>query len=162
MLTKQKITPYLWFDDQGEDAANFYVGIFKDSRIINVSRYGEAGKEVHRKKPGTAMIVAFELEGQPFTALNGGPQFKFTEAISFQISCESQAEVDYYWDRLSDGGDPKAQQCAWLKDKFGLSWQVVPTALPRLLSDPDRAKAGRVMNAMLKMKKIDIAALENA
>jgi predicted 3-demethylubiquinone-9 3-methyltransferase (glyoxalase superfamily) len=162
MLTKQKITPYLWFDDQGEDAANFYVGIFKDSRIINVSRYGEAGKEVHRKKPGTAMIVAFELEGQPFTALNGGPQFKFTEAISFQISCESQAEVDYYWDRLSDGGDPKAQQCAWLKDKFGLSWQVVPTALSRLLSDPDRAKAGRVMNAMLKMKKIDIAALENA
>jgi predicted 3-demethylubiquinone-9 3-methyltransferase (glyoxalase superfamily) len=162
MLSKQKITPYLWFDDQGEDAANFYVGIFKDSRILNVSRYGEAGKEVHRKKPGTAMIVAFELEGQPFTALNGGPQFKFTEAISFQISCESQAEVDYYWDRLSEGGDPKAQQCAWLKDKFGLSWQVVPTALSRLLSDPDRAKAGRVMNAMLKMKKIDIAALKNA
>jgi predicted 3-demethylubiquinone-9 3-methyltransferase (glyoxalase superfamily) len=162
MLDKQKITPCLWFDDQGEDAANFYVSIFKDARITNVSRYGEAGKEVHGKKPGTAMTVAFELEGQPFTALNGGPQFKFSAAISFQISCESQAEVDHYWDELSEGGDPNAQQCAWLKDKFGLSWQVVPTALPRLLSDPDRAKAGRVMNAMLKMKKIDIAALENA
>jgi predicted 3-demethylubiquinone-9 3-methyltransferase (glyoxalase superfamily) len=162
MLNKQKITPCLWFDDQGEEAANFYVSIFNDSRITNVSRYGEAGKEVHGKKPGTAMTVAFELEGQPFTALNGGPQFKFTAAISFQISCESQAEVDHYWDKLSEGGDPNAQQCAWLKDKFGVSWQVVPTALPRLLSDPDRAKAGRVMNAMLKMKKIDIAALENA
>jgi len=162
MLNKQKIVPCLWFDDQGEDAANFYVGIFKDSRIKNVSRYGEAGKEVHGKKPGTAMTVAFELEGQPFTALNGGPQFKFNQAISFQISCESQAEVDHYWDKLSEGGDPNAQQCAWLKDKFGLSWQVVPTALPRLLSDPDRAKAGRVMNAMLKMKKIDIAELEKA
>jgi predicted 3-demethylubiquinone-9 3-methyltransferase (glyoxalase superfamily) len=162
MLNKQKITPCLWFDDEAEDAANFYVAIFKDSRITNVSRYGEAGKEVHGKKPGTAMTVAFELEGQPFTALNGGPQFKFNQAISFQISCESQAEVDHYWDRLSEGGDPNAQQCAWLKDKFGLSWQVVPTALPRLLSDPDRAKAGRVMNAMLKMKKIDIAELENA
>ena len=162
MLNKQKIIPCLWFDDQGEDAANFYVSIFKDARITNVSRYGEAGKEVHGRKPGTAMTVAFELEGQPFTALNGGPQFKFSEAISFQISCESQAEVDHYWDKLSEGGDPKAQQCGWLKDKFGLSWQVVPTALPRLLSDPDRAKAGRAMNAMLKMKKIDIAALENA
>ncbi|HEV7570364.1 MAG TPA: VOC family protein [Thermoanaerobaculia bacterium] len=162
MLNKQKITPCLWFDDQGEDAANFFVAIFKDSRITNVSRYGEAGKEVHGKKPGTAMTVAFELEGQPFTALNGGPQFKFNQAISFQISCESQAEVDHYWDKLSEGGDPNAQQCAWLKDKFGLSWQVVPTALSRLLSDPDRAKAGRVMNAMLKMKKIDIAELENA
>jgi len=162
MLNKQKITPCLWFDDQAEDAANFWVSIFKDSRITNVSRYGEAGKEVHGKKPGTAMTVAFELEGQPFTALNGGPQFKFSAAISFQISCESQAEVDHYWDKLSEGGDPNAQQCAWLKDKFGVSWQVVPTALPRLLSDPDRAKAGRVMNAMLKMKKIDIAELENA
>jgi predicted 3-demethylubiquinone-9 3-methyltransferase (glyoxalase superfamily) len=162
MLNKQKITPCLWFDDEGEDAANFYVAIFKDSRITHVSRYGEAGKEVHGKKPGTAMTVAFELEGQPFTALNGGPQFKFNQAISFQISCESQAEVDHYWDNLSEGGDPNAQQCAWLKDKFGLSWQVVPTALSRLLSDPDRAKAGRVMNAMLKMKKIDIAELENA
>jgi predicted 3-demethylubiquinone-9 3-methyltransferase (glyoxalase superfamily) len=162
MLNKQKITPCLWFDDQGEDAANFYVSIFNDSCITNVSRYGEAGKEVHGKEPGTAMTVAFELEGQPFTALNGGPQFKFTAAISFQISCETQAEVDHYWDKLSEGGDPNAQQCAWLKDKFGVSWQVVPTALSRLLSDPDRAKAGRVMNAMLKMKKIDIAALENA
>jgi predicted 3-demethylubiquinone-9 3-methyltransferase (glyoxalase superfamily) len=162
MLNKQKITPCLWFDDEAEDAANFYVAIFKDSRITNVSRYGEAGKEVHGKKPGTAMTVAFELEGQPFTALNGGPQFKFNQSISFQISCESQAEVDHYWDKLSEGGDPNAQQCAWLKDKFGLSWQVVPTALSRLLSDPDRAKAGRVMNAMLKMKKIDIAELENA
>jgi predicted 3-demethylubiquinone-9 3-methyltransferase (glyoxalase superfamily) len=162
MLDKQKITPCLWFDDEGEDAANFYVSIFKNSRITNVSRYGEAGKEVHGKKPGTAMTVAFELEGQPFTALNGGPLFKFNAAISFQVSCESQAEVDYYWDKLSEGGDPNAQQCAWLKDKFGLSWQVVPTALPRLLSDPDRAKAGRVMNAMLKMKKINLATLENA
>ena len=162
MLNKRKITPCLWFDDQGEDAANFYVGIFKDSRIGTISRYGEAGKEVHGRPPGSVMTVAFELEGQPFTALNGGPQFKFSEAISFQINCETQAEVDHYWDKLSEGGDPKAQACGWLKDKFGLSWQVVPTALPRLFSDPDRAKAGRVMNAMLKMKKIDIATLENA
>jgi predicted 3-demethylubiquinone-9 3-methyltransferase (glyoxalase superfamily) len=162
MPNKQKITPCLWFDTAGEDAANFYVSIFKDSRITNVSRYGEAGKEVHKREPGSAMTVAFELEGQPFTALNAGPQFKFSEAISFQISCESQAEVDHYWDKLSEGGDPNAQRCGWLKDKFGVSWQVVPTVLPRLLSDPDRAKAGRAMNAMLKMKKIDIAALENA
>jgi predicted 3-demethylubiquinone-9 3-methyltransferase (glyoxalase superfamily) len=162
MLNKQKITPCLWFDTAGEDAANFYVSIFKDSRIVNVSRYGEAGKEVHKREPGSAMTVAFELEGQPFTVLNAGPQFKFSEAISFQISCQSQAEVDHYWDNLSEGGDPNAQQCGWLKDKFGVSWQVVPTALPRLLSDPDRAKAGRAMNAMLKMKKIDISALENA
>jgi predicted 3-demethylubiquinone-9 3-methyltransferase (glyoxalase superfamily) len=162
MRNKQKITSCLWFDDQGEDAANFWVSIFKDSRITNISRYGEAGKEIHGRAPGCVMTVAFELEGQPFTALNAGPHFKFSEAISFQISCESQAEVDYYWDKLSEDGDPNAQQCGWLKDKFGLSWQVVPTALPRVLSDLDRAKAGRAMNALLKMKKIDIAALENA
>jgi predicted 3-demethylubiquinone-9 3-methyltransferase (glyoxalase superfamily) len=162
MIGKQKIVPCLWFDHQAEDAATFYVGIFKESRITAVSRYGEAGKEVHGQQAGSVMTVAFELEGQSFTALNGGPLFHFTEAISFQISCESQAEIDHYWDKLTAGADETAQQCGWLKDKFGLSWQVVPSVLPKLLSDPDREKAGRVMKAMLKMKKMEIAELEGA
>jgi predicted 3-demethylubiquinone-9 3-methyltransferase (glyoxalase superfamily) len=127
-----------------------------------VSRYGEAGKEIHGKEPGSAMMVAFELDGQPFTALNGGPQFTFNEAVSFQISCETQAEVDHYWEKLSEGGDEKAQQCGWLKDRFGVSWQVVPTALGRLLSGADTAQANRVTTAMFQMKKMDIAALERA
>ena len=157
-----KITPCLWFDHQGEEAATFYVGVFANSRITKVTRYGEAGREVHGKPPGSVMTVEFELDGQPFTALNGGPVFTFNEAISFQVSCANQDEVDHYWDKLSAGGDAGAQQCGWLKDRFGVSWQVVPTALTEMLSDPDPAKAQRAMAAMLKMKKIDIAALRRA
>jgi predicted 3-demethylubiquinone-9 3-methyltransferase (glyoxalase superfamily) len=161
-MTQPRITPFLWFADQAEEAAVFYTTVFAASRIVSVSRYGEAGQEVHGRPPGSAMTVAFELEGQPFVALNGGPLFAFTEAISFQVSCATQAEVDHFWDALSAGGDASAQQCGWLKDRFGLSWQVVPTALGTLLADPDPEKASRVMEAMLAMKKIDIAALERA
>ena len=162
MARIQKIIPFLWFDDQAEAAARFYTSIFKNSKLGRVSRYGEAGQEAHHRPPGSVMVVEFELEGQRFAALNGGPVFKFTEAISFEISCDTQEEVDYYWEKLTAGGDPKAQQCGWLKDKFGLSWQVVPAALGELMSDPDRAKAGRTMQAMLKMKKLDLAELERA
>ena len=162
MRISSKIAPCLWFDNQAEDAARFYTGIFKDSKIVAVSRYGEAGQEVHGQKPGTVMTVAFELEGQSFTALNGGPVFKFNEAISLQITCESQEEVDHYWNKLSAGGDEKAQQCGWLKDRFGVSWQVVPRALIEMLLDTDAAKSQRVMTAMLKMKKFDIAELKRA
>jgi predicted 3-demethylubiquinone-9 3-methyltransferase (glyoxalase superfamily) len=162
MPTIQTITPCLWFDSQAEEAATFYVSVFKRSRISRVARYGEEGQEVHGRKPGTAMTVAFELDGKPFTALNGGPLFHFTEAISFQVMCETQEEIDRYWDKLSSGGDEKAQQCGWLKDKYGLSWQIVPLVLPDLLGDGDPAKAGRVMKVMLKMKKLDIATLKAA
>lgn len=151
-----KITPYLWFDNQAEEAANFYATIFKNSRIKDVQRYGEAGPG----PKGTAMSVTFALEGQEFIALNGGPQFKFTEAISFYTSCANQEEVDELWDKLSEGGE--AGQCGWLKDKYGLSWQVIPTALTDLLSDPDPDKSHRVMKAMLAMKKIDIQGLKDA
>jgi predicted 3-demethylubiquinone-9 3-methyltransferase (glyoxalase superfamily) len=161
-MTAQAITPCLWFDSQAEEAARFYTGIFKNSRIGTITRYGEAGREVHGGTPGTVMTVEFELNGQPFTALNGGPHFKFNEAISFQIMCRTQEEVDHYWNKLSEGGDPKAQQCGWLKDKYGLSWQVVPTVLVEMMSHPDREKSGRAMEAMLKMKKLDIAALKRA
>jgi predicted 3-demethylubiquinone-9 3-methyltransferase (glyoxalase superfamily) len=157
-----KISPCLWFDHQAEDAARFYTAIFKGSKIVAISRYGEAGKEVHGRPPGSVMTVAFELNGQSFTALNGGPVFKFNEAISFQIECASQEEVDYYWARLSEGGDPDAQQCGWLKDKFGVSWQVVPKILPELLTDPDTAKSQRAFQAMLQMKKLDIGVLQRA
>jgi predicted 3-demethylubiquinone-9 3-methyltransferase (glyoxalase superfamily) len=162
MTAPQAITPCLWFDSQAEEAARFYTGIFKNSRMGKVSRYTEAGREVHGRPAGSVMTVEFELNGQPFTALNGGPHFKFNEAVSFQIMCRTQEEVDHYWNQLSQGGDPKAQQCGWLKDKYGLSWQVVPTALPELMSNPDRAVAGRVMEALLRMKKLDIAALRQA
>jgi|SRR5215203_4685869 len=162
MPAAQGIIPCLWFDNQAEEAARFYTGIFKSSRIITISRYGEAGQEVHGKPAGSVMTVEFELNGQPFTALNGGPDFKFNEAVSFQIMCRDQEEVDHYWNRLSQGGDPAAQQCGWLKDKYGLSWQVVPAALLEMMTDPDREKSGRAMEAMLKMKKIDIAAMEQA
>jgi predicted 3-demethylubiquinone-9 3-methyltransferase (glyoxalase superfamily) len=161
-MTAQAITPCLWFDTQAEEAARFYTGIFKNSRIGTITRYGEAGREVHGRPAGTVMTVEFELNGQPFTALNGGPHFKFNEAISFQIMCRTQEEVDHYWNKLSEGGDPKAQQCGWLKDKYGLSWQVVPTVLVEMMSHPDREKSGRAMEAMLKMKKLDIAALKRA
>ena len=158
----QKISPFLWFDNNAEEAMNFYVSIFKNSKILNVSRYGEEGAKVSGRPKGSVMTATFELNGQTFTALNGGPAFKFTEAISFSVSCESQDEVDHYWTRLSEGGDEKAQQCGWLKDKFGLSWQIVPAALPRLLGDKDPKKSQRVMQAMLQMKKIVIADLQRA
>ncbi|MBI1833516.1 MAG: VOC family protein [Candidatus Andersenbacteria bacterium] len=156
----QKITPHLWFDNQAEEAATFYTSIFKNSKIGETSRYGEEGKEVHGQKPGTVMTISFEIEGQKFLALNGGPVFKFTEAISFMVSCDTQEEIDYYWGKLS--AVPESEQCGWLKDKFGLSWQITPKVLGDLLSDKDKAKAGRVMNAMLKMKKIDIEGLKKA
>jgi predicted 3-demethylubiquinone-9 3-methyltransferase (glyoxalase superfamily) len=162
MPNVQKITPCLWFDDQAEQAAQFYCSIFKNSKIVNTVRFPEAGQEIHRKPAGTVMTVSFELDGQAFTALNGGPNFKFNEAISFQVDCETQQEVDYFWEKLSEGGNEKAQQCGWLKDKFGLSWQVVPTVLPKMLMDPDPEKSQRVMTAVLQMKKIDIAKLESA
>ena len=161
-MATQPIIPCLWFDTQAEDAARFYTGIFKNSSIVATTRYGEAGREAHGMPAGTVMTVEFELNGQSFTALNGGPHFKFNEAISFQIMCKTQEEVDYYWNKLSQSGDPKAQQCGWLKDKFGLSWQVVPTGLVEMLNDPDKEKSGRAMEAMLKMKKLDIAELKRA
>jgi predicted 3-demethylubiquinone-9 3-methyltransferase (glyoxalase superfamily) len=162
MQTIQKISPCLWFDNQAEDAAKFYTGIFKNSKITLISRYGEAGKEIHGRPPGSVMTVAFELDGQTFTALNGGPVFKFNEAISLQVNCATQEEVDHFWVKLSAGGDPNAQQCGWLKDKFGVSWQIVPTVLPEMLTDRDQEKSQRVMTAMLQMKKIDIAGLKRA
>jgi predicted 3-demethylubiquinone-9 3-methyltransferase (glyoxalase superfamily) len=162
MATTQPIISCLWFDTQAEEAARFYTGIFKNSKLGKILRYTEAGREVHGQPAGKVLTVEFELNGQPFTALNGGPQFKFNEAISFQIMCRDQEEVDYYWNKLGQGGDPKAQQCGWLKDKYGLSWQVVPTVMVELLGDPDREKSGRAMEAMLKMKKLDIAELERA
>jgi predicted 3-demethylubiquinone-9 3-methyltransferase (glyoxalase superfamily) len=158
----QKITPCLWFDDQAEEAAEFYTSVFRNSKIGNVSRYSEAGQEVHGKPAGTVMTVAFELDGQTFTALNGGPIFKFNEAISLQVDCETQEEVDYYWQKLSEGGDEKAQQCGWLKDKYGVSWQIVPRILVEILNDTDKSKSQRAMTAMLKMKKIDIDELKRA
>ena len=153
----QKISPFLWFDDQAEEAVNFYTSIFKNSKILNVTRYGEVG-------PGpkdSVMTVAFQLEGQEFMALNGGPHFKFTEAISFVVKCKTQEEVDDLWENLSEGGGEKIQ-CGWLKDKYGVSWQVVPTILGEMISDPNRAKSQRVMEAMLKMKKIEIEGLNRA
>ena len=162
MITSQSLVPCLWFDTQAEEAARFYTGIFKNSSIGTISRYGEAGHEVHGRPTGTVMTVEFELNGQTFTALNGGPHFKFNEAISFQIMCKDQAEVDHYWNKLSQGGDPAAQQCGWLKDKYGLSWQVIPTVLLEMLTDSDRERSGRAMEAMLQMKKLDIAELKRA
>jgi predicted 3-demethylubiquinone-9 3-methyltransferase (glyoxalase superfamily) len=162
MATTQAITPCLWFDTQAEEAARFYTSIFKNSKIGTITRYTEAGREVHKRSPGSVMTVEFELNGQPFTALNGGPEFKFNESISFQIMCKTQEEVDHYWNKLGAGGDPRSQQCGWLKDKYGLSWQVVPTVLIEMMSDPDREKSDRAMEAMLKMKKLDIAELERA
>ena len=152
----QRITPSLWFDTEAEDAANFYVSVFKNSQVLNVSRYGEAGP----RPAGMVMTVDFELDGQEFIALNGGPEFPFTEAVSLQVNCETQDEVDRYWSVLSEGGEEGP--CGWLKDRYGLSWQIIPVALTELLNDPDTAKAQRAMAAMLQMKKIDIAALHAA
>jgi predicted 3-demethylubiquinone-9 3-methyltransferase (glyoxalase superfamily) len=156
------ITPCLWFDDQAEEAAAFYTAIFRNSKIVKVARYGKAGREIHGRPAGSVMTVAFELDGQTFTALNGGPVFKFNEAISLQVMCETQDEVDYYWAKLSQGGDEKAQQCGWLKDKYGVSWQVVPRVLIEMVGDPESEKSQRATTAMLQMKKIDIAALKRA
>jgi predicted 3-demethylubiquinone-9 3-methyltransferase (glyoxalase superfamily) len=156
------IVPCLWFDDQAEQAAKYYTGIFKNSKIGTITRYGEAGQEVHGRPPGSVMTVAFELDGQPFTALNGGPLFQFNEAISLQVLCETQQEIDYYWDRLGAGGDADAQQCGWLKDRYGVSWQVVPKLMPQLLAQADSEGAERTMHALLQMKKLDIAALQRA
>jgi len=158
----QKITPCLWFDDHAEEAVKTYTSIFKDSRMGRVTRYEEESAKVSGRPAGTVMTVEFQLEGQDFVALNGGPIFTFNEAISFQVSCKTQEEVDHYWDALSDGGDREAQQCGWLKDKYGVSWQIVPTALVEMLQDPDPGKRSRVMKAMLQMKKIDIQALKQA
>ena len=155
----QKISPCLWFDNNAEKAVQFYVSIFKNSKIGNVTHYGTEGYEIHKKKEGTVMTIDFEIEGQKFLALNGGPIFKFNEAISFQIYCETQDEVDYYWDNLTEGGDKNAQVCGWLKDKFGVSWQVVPNVLVKMLQDKDPKKTEKVMRVMLQMQKLDINAL---
>lgn len=157
---KQKLTPCLWFDSEAEDAAQFYVAIFPNSRIGQISRYGNAGRDVHGKAAGSVLTVEFELDGQAFTALNGGPQFKFNEAVSFQVMCDSQAEIDAYWRKLSGGG--QEGQCGWLKDKYGLSWQIVPSELPQMLTDAEGAQRDRVLGAIMTMRKFDLAALQRA
>ncbi len=162
MAIGQKIVNNLWFDHEAGEAARFYTSIFKNSTIGRTLYFGKEGFEIHGRPEGSIMTVEFELEGQKFIALNGGPGLKFNEAISLMIYCERQEEIDYYWNLLKEGGDPKAQQCGWLKDKYGLSWQVVPSLLDQMLGDPDKAKAGRVTNAMLAMKKLDIQQLEDA
>jgi len=159
MATLQRIMPCLWFDSDAEPAANFYVSLFPNSRIKTISRYGEAGFEVHRRPAGSVMVVIFDLDGQEFMGLNGGPVFKFTEAISLVVRCDSQNEIDHYWNALGAGGDPRAQQCGWLKDRYGLSWQIVPSIIGQLMNGPH---SDRVMAAVLKMKKLDLAAMQAA
>lgn len=159
-LSVPSIVPCLWFDTEGEEAARFYVSVFPDSKIGRIGRYVEEGSDVHGKPAGSVVTVEFELAGQRFLALNGGPQYKFDEAVSFQIHCDTQDEIDHYWEKLTDGG--KEVACGWLKDRFGLSWQVVPKVLPEMLLDPDKAKVGRVFEAFMKMTKYDIAELERA
>jgi predicted 3-demethylubiquinone-9 3-methyltransferase (glyoxalase superfamily) len=156
----QKITPFLWYDDKADEAANFYVSLFENSKIGNIARYDEAAAKASGRPVGSVMVVDFQLEGQEFSALNGGPHFKFTEAVSFVVNCETQQEVDEFWEKLSAGGEES--QCGWLKDKYGLSWQVVPTILGELLADKDPEKSQRVMKAMLQMKKLDIKTLKQA
>ena len=157
---KHKIAPCLWFDTQAEEAARFYVSIFEDSRLKRISRYGKVGRETHGKDAGSVLTVEFELGGQTFVALNGGPPFKFNEAVSFQVLCDTQEEIDYFWTTLCDGGEESA--CGWLKDKYGVSWQVVPSVLPQMLTDADSTKSDRAMAALLNMKKFDLAALHRA
>jgi predicted 3-demethylubiquinone-9 3-methyltransferase (glyoxalase superfamily) len=156
----QKITPCLWFDDKAEEAAKFYVSIFKHAKLGHTTRYGEAGAKVSGRPKGSVMTVTFEIEGQEFMALNGGPHFKFSEAISFIVNCETQEEIDEFWEKLSDGGEKGV--CGWLKDKYGLSWQIVPTVLGKMMQDKDSGKTNRVMRAILQMKKLDIKRLEEA
>ena len=162
MQIRSKIAPCLWFDDEAEPAAAFYTGIFPNSRIGMVLRYSEVGQEFHGKPAGSVMTVAFELDGLAFTALNGGPLFRFNEAVSLQVYCETQQELDHYWEKLSAGGDENAQQCGWLKDRYGLSWQIVPLVLLDMLQDPAPEKSQRAMAALFQMKKLDIAALQRA
>jgi predicted 3-demethylubiquinone-9 3-methyltransferase (glyoxalase superfamily) len=157
---KQKISPCLWFDTEAEDAAKFYTSVFENSAIKQISRYGNAGREVHGKEPDSVMVVEFEIEGQTFAALNGGPHFKFNEAVSFQVMCDTQAEIDYFWSKLSQDG--REGQCGWLKDKYGLSWQVVPSELPELIADTSGARLDRVIGAVMQMKKFDIEAIKHA
>jgi predicted 3-demethylubiquinone-9 3-methyltransferase (glyoxalase superfamily) len=156
----QKITPCLWFDSNAEEAVKFYTSIFKTSKIGKIAKYGKEGYEIHGRPKGTVLTIEFELNGQPFTALNGGPVFKFNEAVSFQVGCKSQKEVDYYWERLSKGGEKG--QCGWLKDKYGVSWQIVPTVIAEMLQDKNVEKSDRVMKALLQMKKLDIKTLKQA
>jgi predicted 3-demethylubiquinone-9 3-methyltransferase (glyoxalase superfamily) len=158
----QTITPCLWFDSNAEEAVKFYTSIFRKSKIRKIARYTEEGYEIHGRPAGTVMTIEFELNGQTFTALNGGPVFKFNEAISFQVNCKSQGELDYYWEKLSKGGDEKAQQCGWLKDKYGLSWQIVPAVLGEMVQGKDTERSSRVMKALLQMKKLDIKTLKQA
>ncbi len=158
----RKIISCLWFDNQAEEATKFYTSIFKESHMGKITRYGKEGHEIHGREAGSVMTVEFEIEGQAFVGLNGGPVFKFNEAVSFQVMCKTQMEVDYYWERLSAGGEEKAQQCGWLKDKYGLSWQIVPSVLGEMLQDKDARKSERVMSALLKMEKLDITALKRA
>ena len=158
----KKFTTCLWFDGNGEEAAKFYTSIFKNSKITGIARYGHAGSESSGQKEGSEMTVTFQLDGREFMALNGGPEFKFSEAVSFVVNCENQEEIDYYWEKLSEGGDEKAQVCGWLKDKFGLSWQIVPVILGEMLQDKDAEKSERVMSALMKMKKLDIKTLKQA
>ncbi|MBB3226753.1 putative 3-demethylubiquinone-9 3-methyltransferase (glyoxalase superfamily) [Luteibacter sp. Sphag1AF] len=158
----QRITPFLWFDENAEEAVNFYIRVFDDARIVTTTRYSAESAKASGRREGSVMTVAFDLAGQRFTALNGGPAFHFTEAISLVVNCDTQEEVDHYWNRLSEGGDPAAQQCGWLKDRFGLSWQVVPVALFALLSDPDSERGRRTVDALMDMKKLDIAVLRQA
>jgi predicted 3-demethylubiquinone-9 3-methyltransferase (glyoxalase superfamily) len=159
-IARQQITPCLWYDTNAEDAANFYITVFKNSKINHIAYYGKAGQEIHGGKPGAVLAIDFELDGQKFSGLNGGPHFTFSEAISFQIPCETQEEIDYYWSALSKGGSEG--NCGWLKDKFGMSWQVFPGRLLDMLRDADREKADRAMGAMMTMNKIDLAAIERA
>src|SRR5262245_1694613 len=159
MAKINRVTPCFWFDTQAEQAVAFYTSVFPNSKTTKVTYYGEAGKEIHKRPPGSVLVIAFELDGQSFTALNGGPQFKFNEAVSLMVDCADQKEVDYYWEKLGAGGDPKAQQCGWLKDKFGVSWQIVPRGILDLVGDPKSEKSQRAMAAMMQMKKLDMVAL---
>ena len=161
-IATKKITTSLWFNTNAEEAVNFYISVFKNSKKGKTVYYGTEGKEIHGMDAGTILTIDFELEGRGFVALNGGPHFKFNEAISFIVNCETQEELDYYWDALKEGGDPKAQQCGWLKDKFGVSWQIVPTILEGMLQDGTSTISNKVMAALLKMKKIDIKGLQDA
>jgi predicted 3-demethylubiquinone-9 3-methyltransferase (glyoxalase superfamily) len=158
----KKITPCLWFDNQAEEAATFYTSIFPDSQITAITRYTQVGREIHGREEGAVMTVEFEINGQPFTALNGGPMFRFSEAISFQVRCQGQEEIDDYWEKLGAGGDPQAQQCGWLKDRFAVSWQIVPAEMVQLLQGDDPTRKERVMSALLGMKKLDITKLRMA
>ena len=161
MAVRTRVTPFLWFDHEAEEAANYYCSIFPNSRITQLARYGDAGHEHHQQKAGTVMVVAFELDGCPMTAINGGPLFRFNESTSFVVACEDQDAIDYYWEKLTAGGEPKAQQCGWLKDRYGLSWQVVPENIGELMGGDSEA-AQRVMAAVMPMKKLDLAAMQAA